>query len=223
MRFAFLLLALCPLCASDFQPLFDGRTTAGWIEITGKPFPSMCWRIEDGCLKSFPNPEGMQDIRTTATYRHFEFEWEWKILAKGNAGVKYLIQKVDEWTPKGRGRQARARGFEYQLTDDANDEAVKDPSRACGSLYSVIAPAPRVTPAIGAFNRSRLVVRGAHVEHWLNGVKVVEFDTGGAVALDLFRNLLKGGVPAFPDGGPISLQNHASEAWFRNLRIRVLD
>jgi hypothetical protein len=165
----------------------------------------------------------MQDIRTTGTYRNFEFEWEWKILAKGNSGVKYLIQKVDEWTPKGRGRQARARGFEYQLADDANEEALNDPTRACGSLYSVIAPSPRIAPAIGTFNQSRLVVRGTHIEHWLNGKKVLEFDTAAPAALDLLKSLRKAGPPAFPEAGPISLQNHASEAWFRNLRIRILE
>jgi hypothetical protein len=222
MRLALACLVVWPLFGSDFKPLFDGRTTDGWIEITGKSFPTMCWKVEDGCLKAFPNPNGMQDIRTVETFRNFDLEWEWKILVGGNSGVKYLVQKVDEWTAKGRGRQARARGFEYQLADDINEEAVNDPSRACGSLYSVLAPTPRVRPTISSFNRSRLVVNGSHVEHWLNGVKVVEYETTGPKALALLENVRKGGKPAFPQGGPISLQNHASEAWFRNIRIRRL-
>jgi hypothetical protein len=211
-----------PAADGPWQSLFDGRTTAGWQEVTGKAFPTACWRIEDGCLMAFVAPGGAQDIRTVDTYRSFDLEFEWKIGPKGNSGVKYLLQKVDEWTnPKGR--QARARGLEYQLADDANEE-VNDPTRAAASLYSQIAPSPRVKPAIGEFNRSRIVVRGTHVEHWLNGKKVVEFETGGAAAQALFRGLLpKGGAPQFPAGSPISLQNHGTEAWFRNIRIRQLD
>src|SRR3954469_23841045 len=153
--------------------LFDGKTTAGWEEITGKAFPSNCWTVEDGSLKALVRTDGFQDIGTKDVFRWFELQFEWKLLKDGNSGVKYLIQKVDEWT-NAAGRQARARGFEYQLADDANPAAVSDPRRGAGSLYSQLAPSPRVAPRIGEYNRSRIVVRGKRVEHWLNGVKVVE-------------------------------------------------
>jgi hypothetical protein len=209
--------------AADPQSIFDGRTTAGWIEITGKPFPTGCWRVEDGALRAFTGADGMQDIRTVETYRSFDFEFEWKIEAHGNSGVKYLIQKVDEWTPAGRGRQARARGLEYQLADDANEEALEHPNKAVASLYGGLAPSPRIHPAIGQYNRSRILVRGTHVEHWLNGTKVLEFDTTGPEALKILDTQRKNQAPAFPQGGPISLQNHNSPVWFRNLRVRRLD
>jgi hypothetical protein len=189
--------------------LFDGTTTAGWQEITGKAFPTNCWTVEDGALKALVRTDGFQDIRTVETFASFDFTFEWKLLAKGNSGVKYLIQRVDEWS-NAAGRQARARGLEYQLADDSNSDAASDPRRVAGSLYSVVAPSPRVVPAIGEFNRSRILVRGNHVEHWLNGVKVVEFDAG---ALADFRRV---------ERSAISLQNHASETWFRNLKIRPL-
>ena len=96
--------------------------------------------------------------------------------ADGNSGVKYLVQKVDEWVNK-EGRQARARGLEYQLADDRNADAASDASRVAGSLYSVIAPVPKVAPKIGEFNHSRLVVQGGVVEHWLNGTRVVRYET----------------------------------------------
>ncbi|MCX6627476.1 MAG: DUF1080 domain-containing protein, partial [Candidatus Solibacter sp.] len=153
--------------AGGWRLLFDGKTTDGWLEITGKPFPA-CWTIENGCLKATPHKDGFQDIRTVETFRDFELEFDWMLKADGNSGVKYLVQKVDEWVNKD-GRQARARGLEYQLADDRNADAASAPSRAAGSLYSVIAPAPKVTPRIGEFNHSRLVVRGGGVEHWLNG------------------------------------------------------
>jgi hypothetical protein len=194
--------------------LFDGKTTAGWEEITGKPFPSNCWTIEDGSLKALVRTGGFQDIRTTDSFGSFDLQWDWKMLKNGNSGVKYLIQRVDEWT-NAAGRQARARGLEYQLADDTNEDAASDPRRVAGSLYSLIAPSPRIKPAIGEFNHSRLLVLGHHVEHWLNGTKVVEFETDAAEVQKLM------GARAVATS-PISLQNHQSETWFRNVKIRPL-
>jgi hypothetical protein len=205
--------------------LFDGKTTAGWQEITGKPFPTNCWTIEDASLKALVRTGGFQDIRTVAAFRSFDLQFDWKILQDGNSGVKYRIQNVDEWT-NAAGRQARARGLEYQLAGDRNSDAASDPRRFAGSLYSLIAPSPRIPPKIGEFNRSRLLVRGTHAEHWLNGVKVVEFETSAPEVRKLLRsNLPKGADANTPlvEEGPISLQNHSSRAWFRNIRIRRLE
>lgn len=204
--------------------LFDGKTTTGWVEVTGKPFPVKCWTVEDGSLKALVRSDGFQDIRTTESFRAFELELDWKILKDGNSGVKYLIQRVDEWTNPA-GRQARARGFEYQLADDSNEDAASDPRRVAGSLYSLIAPSPRIAPRIGEFNHSRLVVDGHHVEHWLNGTKVVEFDMGNPEVEKLLRkDLPAGSAPDAPlvEASPISLQNHSSETWFRDIKIRVV-
>jgi hypothetical protein len=204
--------------------LFDGKTTAAWEEITGKPFPANCWTVEDGSLKALVRADGFQDIRTKESFHSFDLQFDWKILKGGNSGVKYLIQKVDEWT-NAAGRQARARGLEYQLADDADPDAASDPRRVAASLYSLIAPAPRIPPKIGEFNHSRLVVKGKHVEHWLNGTKVVEFDTGSAEVQRFLRSNLPAGLaPNVPtiEASPISLQNHSSEVWFRNIKIRVL-
>jgi hypothetical protein len=210
--------------AQGWRLLFDGKTTSGWIEITGKPFPSSCWTVEDGALKALVRSDGFQDIRSIEKFGSFELQFEWKILKDGNSGVKYLIQRVDEWTNQA-GRQARARGLEYQLADDTNEDAASDPRRVAGSLYSLIAPSPRVRPRIGAFNQSRLIVKGRHVEHWLNGTKVVEFETNAPDVEKLMRNdLPKNSPPEAPllESSPISLQNHSSETWFRNIKIRPL-
>ncbi len=88
--------------------LFDGRTTAGWLEITGKPFPTNCWTVEDASLKAVVRTDGFQDIRTVDTFRSFDLQFDWKMPKDGNSGVKYLIQKVDEWT-NAAGRHARPR------------------------------------------------------------------------------------------------------------------
>lgn len=204
--------------------LFDGKSTAGWEEITGKPFPTDCWTIEDASLKVLVRSGGFQDIRTRESFGSFDLQFDWKVLKDGNSGVKYLIQRVDEWT-NAAGRQARARGLEYQLADDANPDAASDPRRIAGALYSLIASAPRTPPGIGEFNHSRLVVKGHHVEHWLNGAKVVEFESSAPEVRKLLRSYLPSGSAAnssLVETGPISLQNHASEAWFRNIKIRVL-
>jgi len=202
---------------AGWRLLFDGATSAGWEEITGKPFPTNCWTVEDGALKALPRTGGFQDIRTAASFRSFELEFDWKIPPGGNSGVKYLIQKVDEWK-NAAGRQARARGLEYQLADAANEDVGRDPTRVTASLYSLIAPAPAAALRIGAYNHSRLVVRGTHVEHWLNGVKVVEFDTGRPEVQKLLRTYLPQG--ALTAESPISLQNHGTEAWFRSIKLR---
>ena len=67
-----------PVFLGREQTLFDGRTTAGWQEVTGLPFPSECWAVEDGCLEAFPGPKGNQDIRTVAEYTDFEFQFAWR-------------------------------------------------------------------------------------------------------------------------------------------------
>jgi len=197
--------------------MFDGATTDGWLEITGKPFPTNCWTVEDGSLKALVRTDGFQDIRTKDVFRSFDLQFDWKLLKNGNSGVKYRIQKVDEWTNKA-GRQARARGLEFQLADDGSDEIGGDPKKVAGSLYSLIAPVPRIAPKIGEFNHSRLLVEGHRVEHWLNGTRVVAFDTGDAEV----RKLMESWGGPLKDEGPISLQNHSSETWFRNIKIRVL-
>jgi len=200
--------------AAGWRLLFDGSTTNGWLEITGKPFPANCWTVEDGSLKALVRPDGFQDIRTQDTFTSFDLEFDWKMGGDGNSGVKYFIRKVDEWNNKA-GRQARARGLEYQLAGDANPDAASDPRRMAGALYSLIAPNPHLPPRIGAFNHSRLVVNGHRVEHWLNGTKVVEFDAGSPEV----QKILGGPLT---ETSPISLQNHSSEAWFRNIKIRRL-
>jgi hypothetical protein len=206
-----------------WQLLFDGRSSTGWVEVTGKPFPPNSWTVADGCLRTLVRPGGAQDIRTVDRYRSFDLQFDWKVLANGNSGVKYLVQHIDEWNNK-LGRQARARGLEYQIADNAGPDAV-EPSRAAASLYSAIAPSPTSDPAVGAFNHSRIVVSGDRVEHWLNGVRVVSFDVNGPEARKLFAGLRPKEDPNSPIQRltSISLQNHGTEAWFKNLKIRRLD
>jgi hypothetical protein len=210
--------------SQGWRLLFDGKTSNGWVEVTGKPVPENSWTIEDGCLKTVVRPGGAQDIRTVESFRSFDLQFDWKVLENGNSGVKYLLQHLDEWN-NALGRQARARGLEYQLADNHGPDAV-EPERSTASLYSAIAPSPKSEPAVGAFNHSRILVRGEHVEHWLNGVRVVSFELSGPEAQKIFAGLRKKGEDAstpIQRETPISLQNHGTEAWFKNIKIRRAD
>ncbi len=199
--------------------LFDGKTTAGWQEVTGLPFPTTSWTIEDGSLHALNPGHGFQDIRTEIIPRSFEFQFDWKIAKNGNSGVKYLVQKTDRWT-NAEGLQARARGLEYQLFDDASEPGI-DKRKLCGALYDAIAPSREAARPPGEFNHSLLVVRASHVEHWLNGVKVVEFETTSPLVHEVLEKLA-GGKQAVTESF-LSLQNHGTPVWFRNLQLRRLN
>jgi len=202
----------------EWVPLFDGKSTAGWLEVTGRPFPSECWTVEDGCLKAFPGPKGNQDIRTVAEYTDFEFQFSWRILKGGNSGVKYLVQNTDRWT-NAAGLQARARGPEFQLVDDESSDA-SDATRVTGALYSVLAPVARPVKTPGEWNDAGLIVRGQRVEHWLNGVRVLEYRLDQPEVVKLLREHRKG--EDVVRTSPVCLQNHGSVVWFRGMRVRKI-
>ena len=211
MRLLVLFVILVPLSSAEecgaWRTLFDGRSPAGWQEVTGASFPSAAWTIEDGALRALPNENGVQDIRSdTAVRPDFELLWEWKVSAGANSGVKYFIRRTDSWESRnGRGYQARGRGSEYQIADDAGDrDAARDPARSTASLYGKLPPSSKTLRPVGEFNESRIVAREGRVEHWLNGRIVLTYNEPD------------------PIESPIVLQNHNSTVWFRNIRVREL-
>ena len=194
-----------------------------WQEVTGLPFPARSWMVEGDVLKALPdNTDGMQDLRTPATYRNFEFEFQWKLDNGANSGVKYLIQKTDRWRRKDTtGFQARARGLEYQLIDDEiNPDAKNGPSRGTGALYSILPPARKAPPVAGSWHASRIVVADGKVQHWLDGARVLEFELSHPDVNAALKKMRGAGDIALES--PISLQNHGGGVQFRNLRVRRL-
>jgi hypothetical protein len=200
--------------------LFDGKTSKGWRAVKGEAFPEANWVIDAGLLKCV-GAKNHTDIVTTDQYDSFDFKWEWRLAAGGNSGVKYL---VDEPASK----PGFGIGFEYQLIDDdkhPDAKAGRDGNRTVGSLYDLIAAGKdkKVHPP-GEWNESRLVVEGNHVEHWLNGVKVLSFERGSPEMKELVAKSKYKTLPGFGEvaKGPLLLQDHETEIAFRNLKIRAL-
>jgi hypothetical protein len=199
--------------------LFDGKSSEGWEEVTGKAFPVGSWRIEDGCLRAYAGSAGRQDLRTVRRFKDFELQFEWKLPEDGNSGVKYFVQRVDEWHGKD-GRQARGRGFEYQLAPCTSARLSQE--RSCGSLYGVLAPQGSPVANAGEFNQSRIVVKGGKVEHWLNGRLVAAFEVADPAVDKLVQSFGADVRQLRANGSYIVLQNHGSDTWFRNLKLRQL-
>jgi hypothetical protein len=207
------LLTPCILAAgsedSSWKSLFDGKTTAGWREYGKKEFPKSGWVVEDGCLKLFDGGRGA-NLVTEAEYEDYEFEWEWKLPAKANNGVKYFVTEKRPSSP----------GHEYQMVDDST---IRDPRSKTATFYDVLplqVESPIKPP--GEWNKSRILVRGNHVEHWLNGIKVLEYELGSPEVKAALQKSKFKDEPGFGDKikGRIMLTDHGDEAWFRNMRIR---
>lgn len=214
--------------------LFDGKTLNGWRGIGRDHVPTGLWISQDGLIRKVNTlnviklPDGRPvesgDLMTSESFENFELSFEWKINKAGNSGIKY---NVSEEMSLEYGSTFSALGFEYQLLDDG-DEAYKgnlNPSQFSGSLYDLLPAKNVVLKPIGEFNSSRILVDGNHVEHWLNGIKVLEFEFGSKDLDEAYKVSKFKIIPGFHDKrkGHIVLQNHQDESWFRNIKIRELN
>jgi hypothetical protein len=230
--------------AAGWKLLFDGRTLDGWRGVGYSGIPAGHWTVEDGAIKKVetnkvpkqangrPVPGG--DIMTVATYRDFELSWDWKITPVGNTGLKYNVSEAlstgqpetvlrpSTGTP---GASHSAIGFEYQMIDDDRHSDGKLPTHRSGALYDLITPnANKHVNAVGEWNHSAIVFRGNHGEHWLNGLKVVEYELGSPEMATAFAASKFKSMPWFTEkrAGHIVLQDHSDEVYFRNIKIREI-
>lgn len=206
---------------SGWKLLFDGKSFEGWRSFRKAAVVADRWTVEDGCLhlmKRSAERRNGGDLITTETFSNFEFAFEWLAAGGVNSGVKYLI---DEYFAPNRAPVS----FEYQI--EVEEDATKPrrkPVHSTGALYDMMPPAGGVIRPGGMFNESRVVVRGMHVEHWLNGEKVLEFDRGAPPFRELVAKSKFWKWPGFGLNarGHIGLQDHGAEIWFRRIRVRPL-
>jgi hypothetical protein len=195
-----------------WKVLFDGTGTEAWRGFLKTDFPAQGWVVQEGWLHHVAGAGG-GDIITRETFGDFELEFEWRIAPGGNSGVKYFIDE----------KRGSPVGHEYQVIDDAaHPDAAHGPKRQTAALYDALAPVKAPTRPAGEINQSRIVVRGNHVEHWLNGQRVLEYELGSealmaAKAASKFKGEAGWGT-RFKT--PILLQDHRDAVWYRNIRIR---
>lgn len=200
--------------AAGWKLLFDGKSLDGWQEYGSHARPDQGWQVKDGILTKLAGVHG-GDIITEQKYGDFELSWDWRIAKDGNNGVKYLV------TEKRRG----APGHEYQMLDDEGNPDDKGGAKHLTAAFYDVLPAAADKPLkpAGEWNHSRILLKGNHVEHWLNGRKVLEYTLGSpevmtAVAKSKFRH-----APGFGEkiDGYIMLTDHHDGCSFKNLMIRV--
>jgi len=217
----------------EWVTLFDGASFAGWRGVGLDTIPAGHWTVEDGAIRKVASgavptaadgqPLEGGDIMTVDTYHNFELVLEWKVSAGANSGIKY---NVSEDMSTGSPPVHAALGFEYQVLDDAlHPDAQNGPNRTAGALYDLVPPsAERVLRPVGSFNEARVVFSDGHGEHWLNGIKVLEFDLESATFDSTLAVSKYAPIEGFADqrDGHIVLQDHGDEVWFRNIRIREI-
>ena len=212
---------------NGWKMLWDGKTTEGWRGARLDGFPTNGWEISEGMLTvlSTGGEESAAggDIVTTEVYGDFELKVDFKITEGANSGIKYY---VDPDLNKGPGSSI---GLEYQILDDARHPDAKlgnhEGSRTLASLYDLIAADPNkpVNP-IGEWNTAHIISKDNHVEHWLNGMKVLEYERKS----DAYRKLVSESKyvkwPKFGEveKGVILLQDHGDRVSFKNIKIRPI-
>ena len=211
---------------NGWKMLWDGKTTTGWRGAKLTQFPKSGWKINNGEL-TVQASNGREssaggDIVTTESYGDFELKVDFKLSPGANSGIKYYVN-----TNINKGPESSI-GLEYQiLDDDLHPDAKKGShkgSRTVSSLYDLIKANPnKPIKAVGEWNSAYLISKKGHVEHWLNGVKVLEYERGSANFLKLVSKSKYVKWPNFGTltNGKILLQDHGDKVSFRNIKIKV--
>lgn len=213
-------------CAPEWTPLYDWKTTDGWTDVDGNAMPAESWSVVDGAIVSHPDTEGehkgaTKDLMSVGTYTDFMLKLSFKLEAGGNGGIKYFINPGTFESP--------SIGFEYQLIDDENFEDITgihiSNVQTTASLYDIFS-ADKTKAGFKPYewNDAMIVVKGGHIEHWLNGVKVLELDRFTHAFDVLVTNSKFKEEKGFGklQGGHIILQDHGSRVRYRDIMIREL-
>ncbi len=237
-----------------FQLLFDGKTFKNFRDPASETPKGDSWAIEDGCLTTLPKPHIAEDLITAKSYGDFDLRFDWRVSEGGNTGLKYRIQNtvfmnpaenkpfeantekqfknptfLRTAMPAGTSGAEYTVAFEMQLIDDQrHPDALKGGDRTTGALYSMIPPREHAAHPAGEWNQARLVVKGGHFEHWINGKLVLDGELNDPAGVAMMRKRWANG-PAIAEvlatakhTGRFSIQHHGDKVWFKNIRVREL-
>ena len=199
--------------ADGWQMLFNGHDLINWRAYGSNARPGTGWKVDQGILKKLKDVSG-GDIITKQKFKDFTLIWEWRISENGNSGIKYLVSEDRKSAP----------GPEFQILDDLNNSDSKVGAiRQTGALYDILPPAAdKLLKPVGEWNRSRVIVQGKRVQHWINGSPVLEYELGSPALLEAISKSKFKDAKDFGNQieGYIMLTDHADECWFRNMKIR---
>jgi hypothetical protein len=196
--------------------LFDGKAIDKWRGNNAQGVPPM-WAVVDGAIVATPAKGGV-DLVSLEEYGDFEFAVDFKVAKNGNSGIFY--RGVE--TP---GAPIYHSAPEFQVIDDiGHPDAKNGPDRFCGANYAIDKPLVSSCKPAGEWNSAKIVVKGAHVEHWLNGQKTAEYELWSPewkakVAASKFKAWPNYGTAT---KGRLALQHHGDEVAFKNVKVRVL-
>lgn len=210
--------ALLASAAPKWTVLFDGKNADQWRGYHRDGFPDDCWVLENGTLRTLPGKPHATDLITKEEFGDFELELEWKVTPGANSGIIYRASEEfpHSWNT----------GPEYQVLDDDLAPDGKLPTHRACALYALIAPnQDKHLKPVGQWNKARLIIKNNHVEHWINGKKVVEYEWGGDEVKKLIADSKFSTMPKFMtlSTGHICLQHHGGDVSYRKIRIRKLN
>lgn len=198
---------------AGWKLLFDGKSLTGWRSLKSET-PGKGWTVEDGALTIREKKVG--DLVTVDEFGDFELSVDWKITEAANSGIIYRVGLAENATYR--------TGPEYQIMDNVKGEDTKKQNHLAASLYDLVAPTKDVTKPVGEWNTAQIKVKGWHIVHWLNGVKVVDVDLASPEGKALLAASKFAKWPTFASlsRGHLALQEHGHVVSFRNLKVREL-
>jgi len=199
-----------------WESLFDGKTMDQWRVYQEEDLRG--WEIRDDEMIALGLEEGHADIITKEIYTNFELRLEWNISQGGNSGIFFNVAEEEEL---GTVYQS---GPEYQLADDLSLAKDYNRTRVSGANYDMHAPRLNVAKPAGQWNTTRLIVDEGHVQHWLNGKKVVAYNLWTPEWEEIKKNSKWSFYPKYGSytSGHIALQDHGGQIRFRNVKLRRL-